>query len=152
MAIHPALRRPLVLAMAALAVLLAVRAVRLMGPEPRLALSTDVHGVARSVARDQALAEVAGEPSLRTTHFLIKYPAGDAADAAIVAAQAEKAYAFVFGQMGGAPDSPVVIRVESRAALAADLGVPPAQDPLGAYWRGVVWLLTPSAYLPGDVP
>jgi hypothetical protein len=102
------------------------------------------------VTREQALAEVAGEPSIRTRHFIIKYPAGDGSDAAIVAGQAERAYAFVFGQMGGAPADPILIRVESRDALAADLNVAPDQDPLGAYWRGTVWLLTPSAYLPGS--
>lgn len=143
------LRRAVILLVMCLAALLAVRVVLRLAPAPRLALGTDVHDAVRAVARDQALAAVAGEPTIRTPHFIIKYPAGDRADAAIVASQVEKAYAFVFARMGGRPADPVVVRVETRAALAADLGVPPNQDPLGAYWRGVIWLLTPSAYLSG---
>ncbi len=135
--------------MLAIAALLAIAAALTSVPAPRHALADDLHSAVRTVARDQALAAVSGEPALRTTHFLIKYPTGDRADAAIVQSQVEKAYSFVFSRMGGRPADPVVVRVETRAALAADLAVPPDQDPLGAYWRGVIWLLTPSAYLPG---
>jgi hypothetical protein len=146
-----AIRRILTAIVAVLAVLVAVRALAGTSSSPRLALGTDVHDAARLIAREQVLADVASEPSLRTQHFIIKYPQGDAADAGIVAGQVERAYSFVFGQLGGAPAQPVVIRLESRAALASDLSVAPSQDPLGAYWRGVVWLLTPSAYLPGNL-
>jgi hypothetical protein len=144
------MRRAALVLVLALAALLALRTALGAAPAPRLALGTDVHDAVRAVARDQALGAVAGEPSIRTAHFIIKYPAGDGADAAIVASQVERAYAFVFSRMGGRPADPVVVRVETRAALAADLSVPPEQDPLGAYWRGVIWLLTPSAYLPGS--
>lgn len=140
-----------VLIIIALAIFLALRTVTgASGAAPRLALGTDVHAVARALARDQALTEVSGEPSIQTAHFIIKYPAGDEADAEIVASQAEKAYSFVFGQMGGTPSDPVLVRVETRSQLASDLSMSPSQDPLGAYWRGAVWLLTPSAYLPGS--
>lgn len=116
----------------------------------RVAAAAEMHSVVRTFARTQALAAVRGEPVLHTAHFEIYYPRGDHADARIIATEAERAYPFVFGHLGGAPAGPIAIRVETRASLARLLHGNPAADPLGVYWKGIVWFLTPSAYLSGD--
>jgi hypothetical protein len=113
-------------------------------------LAAGLHGLWRDAVRAEATVGVTGEPSLATQHFIIYYPPGYAADARIIANQAEQAYPFVFGQLGGAPAGRLPIIVESRAGFAQVLHQPARDDPLGAYWRGVVWLLAPQDYLPGD--
>jgi len=96
------------------------------------------------------MAQVASEPRLATAHFIVAYPSGDAADARVVADSLERYYPQVTAQLQARPTGRVPVRVEPPAVMASIFHTSEEDPPLGAYWRGVLWFLSPSSWLDGS--
>jgi hypothetical protein len=115
----------------------------------RFTLAGEGHRLTTGGLRRVEMAAVSGEPKLTTAHFVIAYPPGLQADATIVANSLERYEPEVTAHLGTRPSGRVAVRVEDPTGMAATFETDPSDAPLGAYWRGVLWFLAPSAYLPG---
>ena len=83
-------------------------------------------------------------------HFLVRYSPGNTAYAPLVLETAEKAY----NQLAAKYDYPgrgiPIIIYPSRAELNACFGWPASESAMGAYWAGVIRVLAPEAWIPGE--
>jgi hypothetical protein len=109
-------------------------------------------GVLRRAGTWEALAPLQGWPRLTTAHFRIAYPPGSAEDARVVADVAERFYPQVAADFGLEAAGPWPVVVAGAAAICRAVGCTDGRPPLGAYYRGVIWLLAPSAFLRGAGP
>ncbi|MBX6377275.1 MAG: hypothetical protein IRY95_01885 [Clostridia bacterium] len=101
---------------------------------------------ARLLARVEALPVLARGP------VAVHFPAGDEAAADLTADLANRYWEELARDLGvRPPDHLHVVVSPSAEDLAGQLGLRPGQSALGAYWRGVVWVLSPGVWL-GDAP
>ncbi|MBE3590989.1 MAG: hypothetical protein IMW98_09285 [Firmicutes bacterium] len=105
---------------------------------------------AQMAARGAAALDVppaaAGAPSVR-----VWYSPRMSAEARLVGNLAARSAPAVFHDLGVRPPARVTVVLEpDQATMNADLHLGSSASPMGAYWRGVVWVLAPSAWLGPD--
>jgi hypothetical protein len=137
----PAARRPAALLAALVTALLLLLTMR-----PALAAAaTETNTMALAVQRARVRMQLRDWPRLTYPHLTVYYAPGLAQDATIVAATAQQSSAQVFTDFGLPADTPAVLVVVSAWQLAADTGT---TGTVGDFYKGVIWLLAPSAFLP----
>ncbi|MEW6309164.1 MAG: hypothetical protein AB1492_09000 [Bacillota bacterium] len=129
------------LAVLAIAVVLAVAPVR-----------TTAYVLFRAYGSAAAVAEARGLSRLDGPNVTIAYAAQDAAVADLVLNVAEELYGEVTRLVGHEPRrGPLIIIHPDRASLRSRLGWAQGPDAVGAYWTGVVRLLSPRVWAQGDM-
>lgn len=108
-----------------------------------VALSVDAHLVSRSLARR-------GDLVLARGPYRVLYPPGHEKEAELLALALARFAPPVFRDLGAAPPGQLtaVLAADGRS-LDGELGLT-GEAPVGAYFRGVVWVLAPSAWLGGS--
>lgn len=112
-----------------------------------------VYSLYRSLARERTLLRLRGTPVLEGPHFRVFYPSGDRHEAEMVLTAAEAAYGPVVSRLGARPRERAVVVVEPDAeSLRRAFGWGSGEWAAGAYWGGVIRVLSPSAWVPGTTP
>lgn len=89
---------------------------------------------------------------LTTGHFVVYYPPGRSADAQLVAAELEQALRVESRNLGQTlPFRLPVVLYDQAGQMNASVGMPARDRDVGFYWKGVIRLLTPEAWL-GSTP
>jgi hypothetical protein len=125
------------------------------------AIRNTTYDRARERGRRAVLAATAGYEVMRSANFEIRFDPRDAAWAPVVLRIAEEA-APALGRslglevprlrerFGGAP--PLMVMFPTREALSASCGWPATENAMGAYWAGVVRLLSPTQWIRAASP
>lgn len=165
----PARRRPAAaLAAVALALGVAAAALPVAGATPAgpaITLRRAVQGGWTALARAWAVAALpAGYARMTEGRVTVYYPggsgegaaagaAGAAAEARLTARLAARHLPAVARDLGvAAPPPATIVLVPTREALAAAIGPRWGAGAVGAYWRGVIWVLSPSCWLDTAAP
>lgn len=161
----PAPRRPAAAALAAFA-LVAFALLALAAALPAVTLPASVAAPLSALARSGHAAGLAvearlvagslaerGDDALGRGPYRVLYPPGHEAEARLVLAALERFAPPVFQDLGARlPARLTAVVAKDGKALDGELGIT-GLAPVGAYWRGVIWVLAPSAWLggsPGD--
>lgn len=91
----------------------------------------------------------AGYEAISDDDFIIYYPHGRRHEAEVVFGLADKYLKRLTAGMGYVPpvDRVTLVITPSRREMVSVLGSRYGYDALGAYWRGVIWLLSPGEWL-----
>lgn len=82
----------------------------------------------------------------------VYFPAGKEGEAQVVARLARQYLPLVARSLSAPPRPVTVVLVPSRRVLGQVIGPRYGLNSLGAYWRGVVWVLSPSEWLDTAAP
>jgi hypothetical protein len=126
-----------------------------VGPAPRglPAVANLVYRWQSHTRQSSLLASFPGQAVLESEHFRVHYyPATDAAWAAVVARAAEEARSAVVERLGWVPapratEKVPILLYADFDALAAQFGPRAGFRALGAYWGGVIQMVSPSHWL-----
>lgn len=117
-------------------------------PTPRMM----VYETVREVGGRRVLARLAEYEMLAGRHFYVLYTADDAEIAPLVLAVADEVYTPVVQLLGYAPpDTVPLVIYPDRATLRQAFGWQAEESAMGAYWLGVIKILSPKVWMPvGD--
>lgn len=111
------------------------------------------YSVYRDRGRESALQHLSGYQSLSGQHFVVRYSNADADVAEMVLQTAERSWQPVTDALGYAPTGLVpLIIYPDRDTLRHAFGWSAQESAMGVYWRGVIRVLSPHAWIDGDNP
>lgn len=117
--------------------------------QPRLA----AHAAATAAVRAAVVAALPrAYRSLAQGRVRVHYPPGHEAEARAVLGLAARQVEEVARLLGTAPPRVTLVLLPSPDAWGRAGGAAARLDALGAYWRGVIWVLAPSAWLDTAAP
>lgn len=127
---------------------------------PAIALRRAVQGGWTALARAWSVAALpAGYARMTEGRVTVYYPGGSGAaggaagEARLVSRLAARHLPAVARDLGvAAPPPATIVLVPTREALAAAIGPRWGAGAVGAYWRGVIWVLSPSRWLDTATP
>jgi hypothetical protein len=102
----------------------------------------------RSLAAAAERLQVIHDHAISTRHFLILYPAGEAAAARVVATEIEHDYGIESRQLGVRLSGRLtVVLYPNEAQLDESAGLPPQADDIGLYDAGTIRIAAPQSWI-----